>query len=52
MIDEDRRHALKECSEVLEKKEMPMLPYMIAHNEAWIDDEQRAQLAEYFNSLK
>ena len=46
--DEDKKHALKECAEVLEKKEMPMLPYMMLHNDAWVNDEQRAQLAAYF----
>ena len=45
---EDKKHALKECAEVLEKKEMPMLPYMMLHNEAWLSEEQRTQLASYF----
>lgn len=52
MDPSDRDHALEECQEVLEEKEMPMLPYMIAHNEAWIDEEQRAELAAYFKSLQ
>lgn len=45
---EDQKHALKECAEVLEKKEMPMLPYMMLHNEAWLSEDQRSQLAAYF----
>lgn len=48
----DEEHVLEEIVEVLEKKEMPMLPYMIAHTEAWIDEEQRASLAQYFQSLR
>ena len=49
--EDDISHVLEECVEVLEKKEMPMLPYMIMHNEAWIDDAQRQELASYFRSM-
>ena len=50
--EEKKAHKLEECAEVLEEKEMPMLPYMIAHREAWIDDEQRAELSAFFSSLE
>ncbi len=49
---EDEPHLFKKIEEVLTKKEMPMLPYMMAHNEAWIDEEQRASLAQFFHSLQ
>ncbi|MFK7932140.1 MAG: heme-binding domain-containing protein [Saprospiraceae bacterium] len=42
------KHKLEECQEVLEDKEMPMLSYMIAHNEAWISAEERQLLADWF----
>ncbi|NNC83183.1 MAG: heme-binding domain-containing protein [Flavobacteriales bacterium] len=48
----DRLHALKECQEVLIDKEMPMLPYMIAHREAWLDEEERQDLAQFFQSIE
>ena len=50
--EEKRAHTLEACAEVLEEKEMPMLPYMIAHRKAWIDDEQRAELSAFFTSLE
>lgn len=49
--DYDQRkkdHKLEESVEVLEEKRMPMLSYMIAHGDAWISDEERAMLAEWF----
>jgi len=44
----DEKHLFKEIQRVLVKKEMPMLPYMIAHNGAWLDDDQRSFLSDYF----
>lgn len=49
---EDKKHVLKECVEVLEEKRMPMLSYMIMHGDAWISDEQRTAMADYFRSRK
>lgn len=49
---DDLSHGLHECQEVLEEKEMPMLTYMIMHRDAWIDEEQRNTLAQYFESLE
>lgn len=43
-----KRHKLEECVEVLEDKEMPMLSYMIAHQDAWLTDQQRKELADWF----
>ena len=45
-------HKLDECVEVLEEKEMPMLSYMVAHPEAWINAEQREQLANWFEEIE
>lgn len=52
LSSKDVDHTLEEIIEVLEKKEMPMLPYMIMHKKAWINAEQRAELAAYFQSLR
>jgi len=47
-----KSHKLEECVEVLEGKEMPMLSYMIAHKEAWINEQQRQELADWFKRMK
>lgn len=52
MDADERAHALKECQEVLREKEMPILSYMLLHNEAWIDQTQREDLAQLFQSLE
>lgn len=45
-------HKLEECVEMVEEKVMPMLPYMIAHSDAWLSQEDRDLLVEYFKSLR
>ncbi len=47
-----KAHKLEECVEVLEDKEMPMLSYMVAHREAWINEQQRQELADWFKELR
>ncbi|MDX1686303.1 MAG: heme-binding domain-containing protein [Saprospiraceae bacterium] len=47
---DDKEHLMKECVEVLREKEMPLLSYMIMHRDAWIDDEQRERMADFFES--
>ena len=47
-----KAHKIEEMMEVVEGKEMPMLSYMVAHNEAWIDAEQRKVLVEWFKTLE
>lgn len=49
---EDQKHALKECVEVLEETRMPLLSYMIMHNDAWINDEERAQMIDFFQEKR
>jgi hypothetical protein len=51
--ESDRKsHKLEECAEVLRDKEMPMLPYMILHSEAWVNDDQRERLAVFFEGQR
>lgn len=47
-----RIHKIEEMIEVVEGKEMPMLSYMVAHNDAWIDAEQRQALVTWFKTLE
>ena len=47
-----KAHKIEEMIEVIEDKEMPMLSYMIAHNDAWIDAEQRKILVDWFKTLE
>ena len=46
-----QRHKIEEMIEVLEDKEMPMLSYMIAHQDAWIDEQQRQLVVEWLKTL-
>jgi hypothetical protein len=50
MATEDQSHALKKAAEKVEKKEMPLTPFLITHPEARITEEQRAQIAEWMTS--
>ena len=43
-------HKLEESYEKVEKKEMPLTPYLIAHSEARLTAEQRATLVTFFKS--
>lgn len=45
-------HKLEEAIEMVEGKEMPMLPYMIAHRDAWLSQEDRDHLVDFFGSLR
>ena len=45
---EEANHKLEEGAEKVEKKEMPITPYLITHSEARITEEQRAALATFF----
>lgn len=45
-------HKLEEFVEVLEDKEMPMLSYMVAHSDAWIDAEQRKLLVDWVKGIQ
>ena len=47
-----KSHKIEEMIEVIEDKEMPMLSYMVAHQEAWIDDAQRKLLVDWFKTLE
>lgn len=47
----DRKHAVKEIVEVVEKKEMPMLFYWLIHWDAKLTDAERETLVTYFKSL-
>lgn len=47
-----KAHKIEEMIEVVEGKEMPMLSYMVAHNDAWIDAEQRKALVDWFKTLE
>lgn len=50
MPPEDRKHLLKESAEKVEKKEMPLTPFLITHPEARITEEQRAEMAAWFRA--
>ena len=43
-------HKLEESYEKVEKKEMPITPYLITHADARLTEEQRAQLVTFFKS--
>jgi hypothetical protein len=43
-------HKLEESYEKVEKKEMPLTPYLIAHSSARLTEEQRAELVTFFKS--
>ncbi len=47
-----KSHKIEEMIEVVAGKEMPMLSYMVAHNEAWINAEQRKALVDWFKTLE
>ena len=47
-----KAHKIEEMIEMVEGKEMPMLSYMIGHNEAWIDAAQRQALVAWFKTLE
>ena len=44
-------HKMEECAEMLREKEMPLLSYMIMHNDAWLSDEERERMAVFFEAL-
>ena len=44
-------HKMEECAEMLREKEMPLLTYMIMHNDAWLDAEERERMAVFFEGL-
>ncbi|MFT5279035.1 MAG: hypothetical protein ACI9P8_000668, partial [Bacteroidia bacterium] len=50
MSNEDQQHLLKEAAEKVEKKEMPLTPFLITHAEARITEDQRAEMAAWFRS--
>jgi len=47
-----KAHKIEEMVEVVEGKEMPMLSYMVAHNDAWINADQRKALVDWFKTLE
>jgi len=47
-----KAHKIEEMVERVAGKEMPLLSYMVAHNDAWIDAEQRKALVDWFKALK
>lgn len=47
-----KAHKIEEMIEVVEGKEMPMLSYMVGHNDAWIDADQRKALVDWFKTLE
>ena len=50
--DKKKNHKLEECVEFVEETRMPLLSYIIAHPEARMSEEDRAELVEWFrNSL-
>ncbi len=50
--DGKRDHKLEEGMEMVEGKEMPMLPYMIGHRDAWLSQADRDRLVAFFSSLR
>ena len=47
-----QRHKAKEAVEMLEAGEMPLPSYTIAHGDADLSPEQRAELVAYFQELR
>jgi len=45
-----QKHKLEECAERTEATEMPLLPYILAHSDARMTKEERAELVTWFNS--
>lgn len=50
--DNRRKHKLDECVEFVEETRMPILSYIIAHPEARMSEEERAEMVAYFQSLR
>lgn len=48
---DEKRHALEECVEVLEDREMPLNSYTWLHPEAQLTDQEYLNLIEYFTEL-
>ncbi len=44
-------HKLRECTEEVEEKHMPLDSYLITHDDADLSSEQRKKLVEWFESL-
>ncbi len=42
------KHKLEESADKTERKEMPLLSYMIMHRDAWLSEEERSLLVEWF----
>jgi len=47
-----KTHKIEEMIEKVEGKEMPLLSYMVAHNDAWIDADQRKAMVDWFKTLQ
>ena len=45
-------HKIEEMIEVTEEKRMPLLSYMVAHQEGWLDENQRKILVDWFKTLE
>jgi len=45
-------HKLEEGNEKVKNHDMPLKSYLIMHNDARLSDDQRKQLAAYFDSLR
>jgi len=45
-----QKYKLEECAERTEATEMPLLPYILAHSDAKMTKDERAELVTWFNS--
>lgn len=45
-------HKLEECVEMIEKGEMPMESYIIAHPEAKLSEQEKTMLIDYFKKMQ
>ncbi len=48
----DMNHALEECIEMVEEKEMPLTSFTLTHPEARLSELQRQQLVDWFKKLR
>jgi len=48
--DKKKDHKIEECVEFVEETRMPLLSYIIAHSEARMSDEERAELVAWFRA--
>jgi len=50
--DKKKAHKIEECIEKIEERHMPLKSYTWTHSDAKLDDNERAELIQWFKSLE